>query len=146
MICACGMKILLLLEDNAERVDGFRSAVRALGDDWHLHVWQDAPSMVSEYEEFLEQPALISLDHDLNPQPGVADDPGTGLDVARFLSAHPPICPVIIHSSNIERSWSMHNELRHAGWTVERVGPIGQDWIANAWLPKARKLLAPPQP
>jgi hypothetical protein len=37
-----------------------------------------------------------------------------------------PACPVVIHSSNTDRAWSMHNELRFAGWHVERVGPMGK--------------------
>ena len=32
-------------------------------------------------------------------------------------------CPVIIHSTNADRAWSMHNELRFGGWTVERFWP-----------------------
>ena len=39
----------------------------------------------------------------------------------------------------------MHNELRFAGWQVDRVGPIGDDWIPKLWLPKARELLAVPK-
>jgi len=35
----------------------------------------------------------------------------------------------------------MHNELRFAGWTVNRVGPIGNDWVRKLWLPKAREML-----
>jgi ADP-ribosylglycohydrolase len=35
----------------------------------------------------------------------------------------------------------MHNELRFAGWKVERVGPIGEDWISQTWLPTTRNLL-----
>jgi len=36
----------------------------------------------------------------------------------------------------------MHTELRFAGWTVDRVGPIGENWVRGLWLPKARELLA----
>jgi hypothetical protein len=36
----------------------------------------------------------------------------------------------------------MHNELRFGGWTVERFGPIGDDWFRKLWLPKARELMA----
>jgi len=36
----------------------------------------------------------------------------------------------------------MHNELRFANWTVERFGPIGEDWFRKLWLPKAREMLA----
>lgn len=136
------MKTLLLLEDNLERVAAFRAVARNLGEDWNVQLWQDAPTMLAECENYFENAALISLDHDLNPQPGVAGDPGTGLEVANHLAGHLPLCPVIIHSSNADRAWSMHNELRFAGWRVDRVGPIGDDWIPKLWLPKARELLA----
>ncbi|MDB6015804.1 MAG: ADP-ribosylglycohydrolase [Pedosphaera sp.] len=135
-------KNLLLLEDNAERIAAFRAAVSALGEDWVLKVWYDAPTMLAECEDCLEHAALITLDHDLNPQPGVTADPGTGLEVAKFLAGHLPPCPIIIHSSNTDRAWSMHNEFRFAGWPVDRVGPIGDDWIPKFWLPKARAMLA----
>jgi hypothetical protein len=38
----------------------------------------------------------------------------------------------------------MHNELRFAGWNVERVGPIGEGWIQCLWLPKVKALLGIP--
>ena len=135
------MKTILLLEDNDERIAGFKSAVHELGGDWQVRVWRDAPTMLAECEDCFDDVYLISLDHDLNPQPGATLDPGTGLEVAKLLAGHFPICPVIIHSTNADRAWSMHNELRFAGWTVDRVGPIGDDWVRKLWLPKARAML-----
>jgi ADP-ribosylglycohydrolase len=135
------MKTLLLLEDNAERIAAFEVVVREIGDDWQMRVWRDAPTMIAECEDFFVDTHLISLDHDLNPQPGATRDPGTGLEVAKFLAGHFPFCPVIIHSTNADRAWSMHNDLRFGGWTVERFGPIGDDWFRKLWLPKARELL-----
>jgi hypothetical protein len=98
--------------------------------------------MIRECAAFFPSAALVSLDHDLNPMPGISGDPGTGLDVARFLGDFPPACPVLIHSSNTDLVWSMHNELRFAGWIVDRVGPLGTDWIATSWLTHVRQLLA----
>lgn len=135
------MKTLLLLEDNAERIAAFEAVVRQLGDDWQMRVWRDAPTMIAECEDCFDDTHLISLDHDLNPQPGAPRDPGTGLEVAKLLASHIPFCPVIIHSTNADCAWSMHNELRFGGWTVERFGPIGDDWFRKLWLPKARELL-----
>jgi ADP-ribosylglycohydrolase len=40
----------------------------------------------------------------------------------------------------------MHNDLRFAGWRVERVGPIGSDWVRKLWLPKVRELLTSSEP
>ena len=136
------MKTILILEDNDERIAAFQKAALALGDGFELKIWQDAPAMMAECEAFFPTTALISLDHDLNPLPGVTVDPGTGVDVARFLGDFMPVCPVLIHSSNTDRVYSMHNELRFAGWITDRVGPIGNDWIETFWLRSARQLLA----
>ena len=135
------MKTILILEDNDERIAGFEAAVAKLGDGFDLKIWRDASSMIAECEAFFPTTALISLDHDLNPQPGTTTDPGTGLDVAKFLAACRPVCPLIIHSTNADRAYSMHNELRFADWIAERVGPIGTDWIEALWLPKAREFM-----
>ena len=80
--------------------------------------------MIREIGKFLPEAMLISLDHDLNPQPDSASDPGTGLEVAEYLAKLKPVCPVVLHSSNFER-----------------VGPIGQDWIETSWLKKIRDIL-----
>jgi len=134
-------RTILILEDNDERIVGFQNAVRVLEQPFALKVWRDAHSMIRECAEFFPAAALICLDHDLNPMPGFIGDPGSGLDVARFLGDFPPVCPVLIHSSNTDLVWSMHNELRFAGWIVDRVGPLGSDWIATSWLARVRQLL-----
>ena len=135
------MKTILILEDNDERVAGFQKTSAALGGGFELKIWRDAHSMIAECERYFPTTVLISLDHDLNPQPGVTEDPGTGVDVTKFLSQCRPVCPVIIHTTNADRAYSMHNELRFADWISERVGPIGSDWIEKLWLPKAREFL-----
>jgi ADP-ribosylglycohydrolase len=135
------MKTILILEDNDERIAAFQKTVAALKEGFEVKVWRDAPSMIAGCEAFFPTAALISLDHDLNPLPGATADPGTGVDVARFLGDFLPVCPVLIHSSNTDRVYSMHNELRFAGWTVDRVGPLGTDWIETSWLRTARQLL-----
>jgi ADP-ribosylglycohydrolase len=136
------MKTILILEDNGDRIAGFKVAVAKLGNDFDLKIWRDAPSMIAECEAFFPAAALISLDHDLDPQSGTTADPGTGLEVAKFLAACRPVCPLIIHSTNADRAYSMHNELRFADWIAERVGPIGTDWIETLWLSKAREYLS----
>jgi ADP-ribosylglycohydrolase len=135
------MRSILLLEDNAERIAGFHAAVAKLGDGIELRVWCDAHSMIAECERFFAHAALVCLDHDLNPQPGVNIDPGTGLDAVEFLADFLPVCPALIHSSNTDRAHSMHNELRFSGWMVDRVGPLGTDWIETTWLRRVRELI-----
>ena len=135
-------KTILILEDNDERIAAFQKAAAALGEDFELKIWRDAPSMIAECEQFFANAALISLDHDLNPLPGATVDAGTGLDFARCLADYLPVCPVIIHSSNVDRVYSMDNELRFSKWITDRVGPLGSDWISTTWLSTAKRLLA----
>ena len=79
--------------------------------------------MIREVEPLLPSARLISLDHDLEPAEGETEDPGDGIDVARFLAARPPVCPVIVHSSNGTRSDWMIGEFELGGWTYKRVAP-----------------------
>src|SRR5437588_2970782 len=136
------MKTILILEDNDERIAAFERTITALGDDFESKVWRDAPTMCAECEAYFPIAALISLDHDLNPTLGSNLDPGTGLDVARFLADFMPVCPLVIHSSNTDRAYSMLNEFRFAGWMADRIGPIGSDWIETSWLRHVRELLS----
>jgi len=133
--------VVLLLEDDSDRVRGFESAVARLGPTYRLHVWRDAYRMMTECHEFLAETALISLDHDLNKETPDSPDPGDGVQVASFLARLPCFCPVILHTSNTDRMWSMDNEFRFGGWKAEHVMPIGTEWIGRSWLPVARNLL-----
>jgi FixJ family two-component response regulator len=132
---------VIILEDNEERIRDFEAAVKSLGLNFQLRLWHDAHTMIAECAPFLTECCLISLDHDLNPMPTATKDPGTGLEVSEFLAHQESVCPVIIHTSNTERRWSMHNEFRFGKWTVEIVPPIGENWIQNSWLPKAKVLI-----
>jgi hypothetical protein len=31
--------------------------------------------------------------------------------------------------------------MRDAGWTVDRIAPIGDDWIESYWYPVAREMI-----
>lgn len=132
---------VILLEDNRDRIREFESAVTRLGPAYRLRTWRDAHRLVAECHEVLADAALISLDHDLNKEHADSPDPGDGVAAAEFLGRLPPICPVILHTSNAERVWSMHNALRFGGWTTERVMPVNTDWIERSWLPTSRALL-----
>jgi hypothetical protein len=97
--------------------------------------------MIREVEPYLPAARLIPLDHDLEPAGGQAEDPGDGIDVARFLAERRPVCPVIIHSSNGRRSDWMMGEFELGGWRCKRVAPLGDDWIEAYWRAVVRKLL-----
>ena len=133
-------RAILILEDDDDRVRGFQSAVASLGRNFGVRIWSDAPTMIAEAPACFAETWLISLDHDLQAMDGEAD-PGTGLDVAEFLSLHAPMCPVILHTSNFDGRMSMRNKLRAAGWTVATVPPREADWIQSSWLPIAKRLV-----
>lgn len=133
--------VILILEDNEERIAAFTAVAKEIAPDCRPVIWREAWSMINEAEPLLSQALLISLDHDLNPQPGSTRDPGTGLDVAIWLAQQTPACPVIVHSTNHERVESMINELRFGRWSWDRVGPFGNAWIETAWRRKATALI-----
>jgi hypothetical protein len=136
------MKTILILEDSRDRITGFERAVAELGDGFELKLWRDAPSMITECEQYFSSAALISLDHDLKSQSGATTNPGTGMDVARFLAEFPRVCPVLLHSSSTECALLMRNELRLAGWVADRVGPLGTQWIGTTWVRRMRELIS----
>jgi hypothetical protein len=133
--------MILLLEDNPERLHRFAAALHDLDTSFELKSWRSARQMVREVAAWLPAARLISLDHDLDPWEGDVDDPGDGLEVVRFLVEQRQVCPVIIHSSNRERSDWMAGEFDLAGWRHHRVAPLGDDWIEEHWIHVARKLL-----
>jgi hypothetical protein len=132
--------LLLMLEDNIERLERFRAVLRALDPSMPLRVWRDAHVMMREAGPLLMSAALISLDHDLEPEPGESD-PGDGYMVAKWLTAQGIVRPVIVHSSNGERSSWMAGEFDLAGWRHWRVAPLGDDWVEFDWRRVVRRLL-----
>ena len=77
------MQTIHILENRDERIAEFQKVVATLGSDFQLRLWQDVHSMIAAFAECFPNAALFSLDPELDRQPGVDIDPGTGLDVAR---------------------------------------------------------------
>jgi hypothetical protein len=123
--------MLLMLEDDADRLDRFTTVWKTLAPGQPMRVWRTAMEMVREVGIHLPDASLISLDHDLEPVDGI--EPGDGMDVARYLASLSPCCPVIVHTSNGDRGTLMMGELELAGWNRHRVYPIGDDWIESDW-------------
>lgn len=132
--------MLLLLEDDPERLDRFEAVVAGLEPVPQFGVWRDAHAMVREAGPFLASTSVISLDHDLITPEG-DPDPGDGYVVAQWLTAQPVVRPVIVHSSNAERASWMAGEFDLAGWRHWRVIPFGDDWIETDWRRVVRRLL-----
>jgi hypothetical protein len=97
--------------------------------------------MLRELEQHLPYAVLLSLDHDLEPLEDDPADPGDGMDVVRFLVSQEVVRPVIIHSSNTQRSTWMAGEFELAGWPCEQVAPLGEDWIEVSWKRRVRRWL-----
>jgi len=96
--------------------------------------------MIREVGPLLPTATLISLDHDLEPEPG-GPDPGDGLDVVKFLVSQMVVRPVIIHSSNAPRAASMAGDFDLAGWDHWRVAPLGDDWIELDWRRAVQQII-----
>ncbi len=133
--------MILILEDDEDRVNRFRGALRRIRCSHQLIVWRDAHQMAIEVGQHLSAARLISLDHDLEPETRTSPDPGDGRVVVQTLTEHQQLCPLIIHSSNGTRSDWMAGDLELAGWTYRRVAPIGVRWIEEYWQHVVRDLL-----
>lgn len=116
------------------------AALASFDSALNTHVWNSAHQMIAEVGDLLSETRLISLDHDLY-LPADEPDPGDGLMVAKHLASRPPVCPVIIHSTNHARARMMEGEFELAGWTCKRVAPVGEDWIRTDWLPAVTRLI-----
>jgi len=136
--------MLLLLEDNLERVQRFQSVLAQIAPTLPIQTWRSARQMLRELDCFLPQATLLSLDHDLEPLAGDVEDPGDGVDVVKVLAEKPPVCPVIIHTSNGPRADWMMGDLDLAGWIYYRVAPLGEDWIEQSWRRVLRRICRRP--
>lgn len=132
--------MLLLLEPDSEKARRFQEVIELLTPGRSVMTWQNARLMIRELPPYLKLAALISLDHDLTPGAD-GDDPGDGLDVARFLVSQPIIRPVIIHSSNKACAATMAAEFERAGWPYSLVPHVGSDWIEIGWKRAVKRLL-----
>lgn len=132
--------MILILEDDPARLRRLNAALKVICPTTEVRVWADAKAMVREVSAVLSAARLVSLDHDLLPVEG--EDVGDGLDVAKHLVTLDVRAPAIVRSSNEARSSLMVSSLRGAGWTCERVPPIGEDWVESDWVATVRRLLA----
>lgn len=137
---ATGTLMLLMLEDDSERVARFQDVLREIAPALPLKVWRNAHVLMQEAAPLLPVASLISLDHDLDPdQDGI--DPGEGYLVAQWLVSQPIVVPVIVHSSNSERARWMAGAFDLAGWRHWRVPALGEDWIETDWRSVVRQIL-----
>ena len=134
-------RTLVMLEDDHDRLARFTSVLQNLPQLMAFHYRRTAPDFIAAYKSLTCPPSFIALDHDLFVDHPDDPDPGDGRDVASFLAEQTPCCPILIHSTNAFAADSMLFTLRDAGWTVDRIAPLGDDWIESYWFPYAMKML-----
>lgn len=135
------MTFIVMLEDDFDRIERFRSVLAKRTVDGELRVSRTVSDFVASYAALLSTPDLVALDHDLFTDSPSDPDPGDGRDVAAFLATKTPVCPILIHSTNAPAADSMLFTLREAGWTVDRISPLGDDWIEAYWYPYMTRML-----
>jgi hypothetical protein len=136
-----GLRVILILEDDQDRIDRFTAALQTIDPISQIMVWRSAKKMIQEMDAYLPYARLISLDHDLYPMAGDTEDPGDGLEIAKHLALKKPQCPIIIHSSNGDRATMMAGEFELAGVPAKVIAPLGADWIEAYWAQVVVELL-----
>ncbi len=131
-----------MLEDDIERISRFRTVVGHHHPAAVLKIARTAPDFIAEYWSLDATPDLICLDHDLFTDSPDDPDPGDGREVSQFLITQLPKCAALIHSTNAVAADAMMFSMRDAGWTVDRIAPIGDDWIESYWYPVALEMIA----
>jgi CheY-like chemotaxis protein len=104
------MPKMLVLEDNKTRQKAFRR--KFIG--YSITIVEKAEEAISLLTE--NSYDYLCLDHDLGGQENVSSGPGTGYEVADWLSRNPERMPdtVIIHSYNVVGAQNMKRALPSA--------------------------------
>ena len=138
--------MFIILEDNQDRQTIMRGCLSRLTPTFPIHFFKTATETIECLKTHLPETVLIALDHDLEmikgENPHQMIDPGTGRDVAEYLATKPPVCPVLIHTTNTPAGVGMEMTLKAAGWKTRRIAPYGDmEWISELWFATARKKL-----
>jgi hypothetical protein len=137
---------IAILEDDADRIGELTACLRDRFPKLDIAIFDNAPDMIVWLSENLSEVLLICLDHDLGPncvRDGRVFDPGTGRDVANYLAALRPVCPVIIHSTNTLAVPGMQLVLEDAGWLHARISPYNDlEWVRDSWIDIVTEVLS----
>ena len=142
----------LILEDNRDRRVAMTGRLTERFPFLHVSFFDASQQMIDFMKsEKLEDVVMISLDHDLELLPGPEGnwvDPGTGVDVASWLSELPePLCPVVVHTTNSRGGDQMMRLLEKSHWMAHRVKPYDDlRWIDADWFPVARNAIVDSAP
>lgn len=142
---SCDALCLIILEDNEERREAMLGRLRDRLPQYEVIFAATAIECIDWLHRRWESVLAISLDHDLDLICGPAGtwlEPGTGRQVADFLAERSPVCPVVIHSTNVSAVEGMQEVLEAGGWPVERIAPYGDvEWISEVWFPGLRSVM-----
>lgn len=139
---------IAILEDNAERREAMQRCLKDRFYTFEHHFFDESAAMIAFLREHLAETVAISLDNDLDMKPGEEGrmiDPGSGVDVAEFLAAREPACPVILHTTNTLAAEKSKSLLAEAGWRTRRVIPFDDlAWIESDWFFTLRRVVVGP--
>lgn len=130
-------RCILILDDTPARIAEMRGVLATLLPAFEVVAFDNAPDCIDWLPAGLVDAALLCLDHDLGPTRKRGDgrfDPGIGRDVADALAMYPPVCPVVVHSSNSLAVPGMLRVLGESGWPCSAVMPSDDlRWIRTVW-------------
>lgn len=136
---------IVILEDNAERRRLMQDALIDRFSQYDIRFFITAGEAIAHLRENYDKLLAIILDHDLDLIPVDGQrliDPGSGRDVADFLSTQPVVCPIVIHTTNAPAAVGMEAVLHDAGWKTYRVIPVGEfKWIPKLWFQTVRNAI-----
>jgi hypothetical protein len=138
--------IIALLDDEPDRIAVMKPWLLENLPSFQVEVFENAPDMIEWLASGVNRCRLICLDHDLGPNQnrnGQVFDPGTGRDVADALAQSAPICPIVIHTTNLHARPGMVFVLEDAGWSVSYVTPYEDTrWIREMWADAIRTVMS----
>jgi hypothetical protein len=141
-------KKIVILEDNLDRQAVMRACIADRFYTFDAHLIDNPLDTIRFLESNLAETLVISLDNDMELLPGPDGrfvDPGEGLEVARFLAAREPVCPVIVHTTNLRAAEEMKRVLAAANWQTRRVIPFDDvNWITTDWFATMRRAIVGP--
>ncbi len=139
---------IAILEDNADRQAVMRHCLADRFYTFDTHFFDEAEPMIHFLDRHLAETLVISLDNDLELKPGAHGrmiDPGSGMEVAEYLSGKATVCPVIIHTTNTQAAETIRNVLHAADWRTQRVIPFDDmKWIESEWFFAMRRAIVGP--
>lgn len=139
---------IAILEDNLDRQAIMRRCLMDRFYTFDAHFFDESSEMIRFLDVHLEEILVIALDNDLELKQGEFGrmiDPGAGVDVAVFLASRPPVCPVVIHTTNTDAAKTMKEMLDASGWRSRRVIPFDDmAWIESDWFFAIRRSLVGP--